>query len=95
MLSDKDREKVCSIMGFCADCWMVCDLPGERGGKAEDLQKCLIKEGVADDQIKIFANVEYGLQNALKTARSTDRILVFGSFVTVSAALTVLKVPVL
>ncbi|WP_282164160.1 bifunctional tetrahydrofolate synthase/dihydrofolate synthase [Turicimonas muris] len=95
MLSDKDREKVCSIMGSCADCWMVCDLPGERGGKAEDLQKCLIKEGVADDQIKIFANVEYGLQNALKTARSTDRILVFGSFVTVSAALTVLKVPVL
>ncbi|WP_300923478.1 glutamate ligase domain-containing protein, partial [Turicimonas muris] len=24
MLSDKDREKVCSIMGSCADCWMVC-----------------------------------------------------------------------
>ena len=59
------------------------------------MQKYLIKEGVTDDQIKIFANVEDGLQNALKTARSADRILVFGSFVTVSAALTALKVPVL
>lgn len=95
MLSDKDRSKVCSIMASSADYWLLSDLPGVRGGKAEDLKNFLLKEGVKDHQIEIFESVERAVQNALKVAESADRILIFGSFVTVSEALTALKVPVL
>lgn len=95
MLSDKDRQKVCALMAPCASRWFLADLPGPRGGRAEELKEFLVQEGTPEADIRIFTSVREGLQNALKTAQSTDRILVFGSFVTVSEALTALKVPVI
>lgn len=95
MLSDKDRKKVCEIMKPCIDEWFLADLPTIRGGKAEDLGFYLTEAGVDSKKLKKFSSVKEALQNALESSQSTDRILVFGSFVTVSEVLELLNVPIL
>lgn len=94
MLSDKDRNQVCKIMSQSFDEWYVSDLEGPRGGSAEDLEDMLKNNGVSSAKIRTFGNVELALKAAMEEVRETDKIIVFGSFLTVAAAVELLKEPV-
>ncbi len=94
MLKDKDRASVCRIMKDSVDQWYVADLGSIRGGKAEDLAAFLIAAGVPAEKIKSFNSVNNALQNARKDSSEIDRIIAFGSFLTVTEILTVLDLKV-
>ena len=91
MLSDKDRAQVCQIMASSFDKWYVSDLHGPRGGTAKDLCAMLGEAGVPQEKIRTFKTVEEALQQALEEAQETDRIVTFGSFLTVASAIEFLK----
>lgn len=94
MLADKDREHVCEILKDSFDEWFVADLEGPRGGSAEDLVKLLSACGVATEKMHSFEKVKDALSAALGGASGTDRIVIFGSFLTVSAAVEALDLTV-
>ncbi|MCD8339155.1 MAG: bifunctional tetrahydrofolate synthase/dihydrofolate synthase [Burkholderiales bacterium] len=94
MLADKDRAKVCRLLGDCADRWYVADLATDRGGSASTLGELLNFAGVSNEQIRLFPTVEDALQAAKNDAAETDRIIAFGSFLTVAAVLKFLEIPV-
>lgn len=91
MLSDKDRAQVCQIMASSFDKWYVSDLHGPRGGTAKDLCAMLGEAGVPQEKIRTFKTVEEAIQQALEEAQETDRIVTFGSFLTVASAIEFLK----
>jgi dihydrofolate synthase/folylpolyglutamate synthase len=86
MLKDKDRAKVCEILADSFDGWFVAGLPGDRGGSAEDLGQMLSRAGVDRSCVQLFDEVGGALQAALQRAKEEDKIIVFGSFVTVNEA---------
>ncbi|HZP88621.1 MAG TPA: bifunctional folylpolyglutamate synthase/dihydrofolate synthase, partial [Burkholderiales bacterium] len=69
------------------DRWHVASLPGARGADAEMLRATLLDLGVPEERIGGFANVEDAFVQAREMAGENDRIVVFGSFLTVAAAL--------
>lgn len=94
MLADKDREHVCEILKDSFDEWFVSDLEGPRGGSAEDLTAMLAASGVKAEKMHSFARVPQALSAALGSAACTDRIVIFGSFLTVSSAVEALDLTV-
>ncbi len=94
MLSDKDRRSVCAIMKDVVSEWFLGDLGTVRGGKAADLAGFLEEAGVSRESVNIFPSVEAALLNAQKEAVHPDRIIAFGSFLTVTEVLKTLHVPV-
>ena len=91
MLSDKDRAQVCRIMVSSFNKWYLSDLQGPRGGIAQDLCAMLSEAGVPQEKIQTFKTVEEALQRAIEEAHETDRIVTFGSFLTVASAIEYLK----
>jgi len=87
MLADKDLAGVIAAMRARVDRWFVATLPGPRGASADRLREVLVAAGVAPGSIRAFADVTRALTAAREAAREADRILVFGSFLTVAAAL--------
>ena len=67
--------------------WYCASLPTARGEQATRLIKAL------DENTKkqAYDSLETALSNAIEQASNTDMIVVFGSFVTVSLALSYLK----
>lgn len=94
MLSDKDRAEVCRILASKFDLWFAADLGSARGGRAAELQKFLTEEGVDAKNIKTFPSVRDALTEAIEHSSAADKIIIFGSFLTVAAAMDVLKEPV-
>ena len=89
MLNDKD------VVGFCATLeeagvgrWYLASLPGARGAPASHLQDLLGSRPSA-----LFDNVAAALTAAIDQANPDDIVVVTGSFVTVSEALTELGRP--
>ena len=84
ILQDKDAAAIAGVLAGCADIWIACALPGPRGGTAAQLAARLAPLiGVTHQAHSVAAGCE--LARAL--ARPGDRVLVFGSFGTVTAAL--------
>ncbi len=94
MLADKDRAKVCKLLKDCFDLWFVADLGTDRGGSSSTLAQLLKMAGVSNEKISLYPTVEEALQAAKNEAAETDRIIAFGSFLTVSAVLKSLNIPV-
>ncbi len=84
ILLDKDAAEIARVLGGCADLWIACALPGPRGGTAAELTARLAPAIHVAEQA---ASVAEGCALARKLARPGDRVLVFGSFSTVTAAL--------
>jgi dihydrofolate synthase/folylpolyglutamate synthase len=86
MLGDKDVEGIVGLMRDRVDHWFFAALPGPRGLTAEALAKraheCGINQGV-----QCFASPADAFTIAKKSAAEGDRIIVFGSFLTVSEVL--------
>jgi dihydrofolate synthase/folylpolyglutamate synthase len=87
MLADKDIAGVVAAMKAGCERWYVATLPGPRGASAAALADTLTAAGVPSDAIRPFDDVAGAFAAARDGAGEADRILVFGSFLTVAAAL--------
>ena len=87
LLADKDIDGVIAAMRARIDRWNVASLPGPRGARADQLRDRLLAAGVDAAAIRTFADVDRAYEAAAAGADETDRIVVFGSFLTVAAAL--------
>jgi len=94
MLADKNIEGVVQAISPRIDGWFCCGLPGPRGLTAAALAKRIESSLVpTKDQlehqpsVEHFESPEQAYAQALARANPNDRIVVFGSFLTVSAIL--------
>jgi len=87
MLADKDIRGVIDAVRPRVDDWYVATLPPPRGAAAERVAAQLRAAGVADSAIRVFDAIAPAYAAARVAAAEADRIVVFGSFLTVAAAL--------
>ena len=85
MLADKDHAAVVRAMSGAVHHWHVAGLSCDRAAAAADLAAVLRAAGVAD--LSEYADVPTALAGAQAAAQAGERIVVFGSFYTVAAAL--------
>ncbi len=100
MLADKDIDGVIGHLKRTVDHWICCSLPGPRGSRAADLMARLRAAGIEDvddpragieHSVVCVTTPAEGLALARERAASNDRIVVFGSFLTVAGVLTALQ----
>ncbi|HTV76671.1 MAG TPA: bifunctional tetrahydrofolate synthase/dihydrofolate synthase [Steroidobacteraceae bacterium] len=84
ILQDKDADEIGGALKGAADIWIACALPGPRGGTAAELAARLAPH---IEVTRRADSVAQGCEIARTLARPGDRVLVFGSFSTVTAAL--------
>ncbi|MBA3504225.1 MAG: bifunctional tetrahydrofolate synthase/dihydrofolate synthase [Betaproteobacteria bacterium] len=87
MLGDKDLRGVAEELKARIDHWNIARVPGPRGADAAALRGALINAGINASAIRVFGDVGEALSAARESADEADRIVVFGSFLTVAAAL--------
>jgi dihydrofolate synthase/folylpolyglutamate synthase len=87
MLADKDIGGVVAAMIPRVDRWHVATLPPPRGASAAAVRDALAAAGVASADVRTFDDVASAYRAARGDADEADRIAVFGSFLTVAAAL--------
>lgn len=86
MMADKDVDAVALALTPRVDRWLCCDLPGTRAASAEGLRGVLEKIGAGGTALAVqtFASPTAALAFAQENANGDDRILAFGSFLTVA-----------
>jgi len=87
MLADKDIRGVIDAVRARIDGWHVATLPGPRGASAAALIAQLRGAGVPDATVRSYDSIDAAYRGARGGAGEADRIVVFGSFLTVAAAL--------
>jgi dihydrofolate synthase / folylpolyglutamate synthase len=87
IMADKDIDAVIAALKPRVDRWLVATLPPPRGATAMLLRRRLEQAGVAPDAIRTFDDAGAAYRAAREIAAEADRIIVFGSFLTVAAAL--------
>jgi dihydrofolate synthase/folylpolyglutamate synthase len=87
IMADKDIDAVIAAMKPRVDRWLVSTLPPPRGATAMVLRRHLEEVGVEPDAIASFDEPGAAYRRAREMASEADRIIVFGSFLTVAAAL--------
>ena len=90
MLQDKDIAGVVQVLLPIFDEWFLADIHHPRGAKASALQVIIIKQN-PHAIIQNHATVASALQTACKVSAKNDRIIVFGSFYTVTDAILLLR----
>ena len=89
-MADKDIVGVMSAMRNVVDHWHLCDLPSTRAASATQLQACLLQTGFtadAEHSVQTHNSVQQALSQLSTQVPASDRIVIFGSFVTVEQAL--------
>ncbi|HEY1610909.1 MAG TPA: bifunctional tetrahydrofolate synthase/dihydrofolate synthase [Paraburkholderia sp.] len=89
-MRDKDIAGVIGQLKGEIDHWRVSTLPGPRGASAEQLETALRDAGVVDgpdSSVVRYDTPATAFQDALKHASENDRIVVFGSFLTVAGVM--------
>jgi dihydrofolate synthase/folylpolyglutamate synthase len=87
MFADKDMAGVATAMLRRVDRWHIAPLPGPRGASADAMRDALVAAGVEANTVRIFPDIATAYAAATEAAGETDRIAVFGSFLTVAAVL--------
>ena len=87
MLADKDIDGVVRALAGRIDRWHVASLTGPRAASAAMLRERLVAAGVAAETIVEHRDVAAAYAAAAAESDDADRIVVFGSFLTVAAAL--------
>lgn len=92
IMADKDIDEVIDTLSDRVTHWLPCDLPGRRAASANSLAMILDTHQVtvAGPRTDALSALKFAGENA----GLDDRILVFGSFLTVAAALKSLGRPV-
>jgi len=88
MMGDKDIDAVIDALKDRVSHWLPCTLAGHRAASAEFLAGRLRARGLA--VVAEFSTPQMALQAAQERADDGDRILAFGSFLVVAAALQAL-----
>ena len=88
IMADKDIDDVIAALLPRVDTWRVATLPPPRGASASMLRDRLEAAGVAPAAIREFENPATAYRAACGASAEADRIIVFGSFQTVAAALS-------
>ena len=95
-MADKDIAGVLSHVKDKIDHWCLTDLPMPRAATAAALADTLHEAGISDNaaagaerSVHCFANPAEAYADARKRAGENDRIVVFGSFLTVAGVLAV------
>ena len=86
MFRDKDIGAVVHAVKGRIDEWHIAPLPGPRGMSLDELAAALDAAAVNDRAIHRYASVADAYAAARKMAAEADRIVVFGSFLTVAQA---------
>lgn len=84
MLKDKDIGGVVRAVAPYVDEWFVASLTGPRGASAGELVAALQNAGVAAQSVFAYDTPGKALDAACARAQEDDRIIAFGSFLTVS-----------
>jgi len=87
MMRDKDIDRVIAALRPRVDRWHVATLPTPRSASATLLRSRLEAAGISPAHIRDFDEPAAAYQAACGEASENDRIIVFGSFLTVAAAL--------
>ena len=87
IMADKDIDGVIAALKPRVDQWLVATLPPPRGATAMLLRRHLEQAGVVANAIRTFDDAGAAYRAAREIAAEADRIIVFGSFLTVAAAL--------
>ena len=91
---DKDIDGVIAQIKGKIDHWCLSDLPLPRAATASQIHDKLLEAGVVQDaehSIQNFTSPEAAYTYALNTAGENDRIVVFGSFLTVAGVMKARK----
>lgn len=91
MLEDKAICEALEHVDTEIDRYFLAGLQGSRTLSVEQLKQ-RIEECISSDKLQCNDTVEAAIQTAISVATSVDRIIIFGSFITVSAALQTLMV---
>ncbi len=83
MLADKDIEGVCRAVHGRITHWHAATLQGPRAASAETVAQAIRRSGAQGD-ISCFDSPRSAFDEAARTAGGNDRIVVFGSFLTVA-----------
>ncbi|HSY29093.1 MAG TPA: cyanophycin synthetase, partial [Burkholderiaceae bacterium] len=93
---DKDIDGVIGHLKNTVDHWCITDLPLPRAASALQIKEKLLQGGVTPNQrpgeersIEIFTSPADAYANAISRAGENDRIVVFGSFLTVAGVMAV------
>lgn len=86
MMADKDIAGVVEALRGRVDRWLPCDLPSPRAATAAQLAGIIAKVG-ADGTAPTFASPDAAFRYAQESADVNDRILIFGSFLTVAGVM--------
>ncbi len=87
IMADKDIDAVIAALKPRVDRWLIATLPPPRGATSRLLRARLEGSGVAADAIRAYDDPGAAYRAARGIAAEADRIIVFGSFLTVAAAL--------
>jgi dihydrofolate synthase / folylpolyglutamate synthase len=87
IMADKDIDAVLAALKPRVDRWLIATLPPPRGATSSLLRARLEASGVADDAVLAYDDPGAAYRAARGIAAEADRIVVFGSFLTVAAAL--------
>jgi dihydrofolate synthase/folylpolyglutamate synthase len=87
MLRDKDIAGVVNALGARIDHWHVAGTPGARGATADEIAAQLRAAGIAS--VNVHASIADAYAAAESEAGPDDRILAFGSFLTVAEVMRV------
>lgn len=87
-MADKDIGGIFKVIGHLVDHWHFTDLPGPRSATAEQLaQLWRAQAPAAKTVVSLHDSPLRALEAARADASPTDRILAFGSFLTVGAVI--------
>jgi dihydrofolate synthase/folylpolyglutamate synthase len=89
VLTDKDAAAIGAALSAVIDEWIVCALPGPRGGSAGQLAQRL---GRAAHEVRLADSITAGCELARAAARPGDRVVVCGSVYAVGPALQWLRI---
>ena len=90
ILADKDIAGVASALAQRIDHWLIAPSSGARGASAARIRAALVEAGIGPGAITECADVASALVRAHERVGEADRIVVFGSFVTIASALPAL-----
>lgn len=83
-LRDKDIPGIVQAVQGEIDHWYLVPLEDDRATPPEELQRLLVQAGVAAQRITAVPSLEVALQHVRSDAEADDRVVVFGSFLTVA-----------
>ena len=87
MMADKDMAGVLAPLHRLITKWYLTPLDNPRSASAAEIRSILLAQGVKTDMIDSFENPASAYAAARKNATESDRIVVFGSFLTVADVL--------